>query len=169
MPSLSVRQARRLALARSGVLKPELTGLPGRAAGRGKRARSRCHAVIGRFGYLQLDSVAISGARSHSIVLGSRLAGLAADLGEQLLAPGEPLFEYWGHEASWLPLELYPYFEFRRREYRVHPWWGDILGEHAKLSQSILDRIKAEGPVRSIDLEGGRAFAVWGTSSRPGC
>ena len=101
--------------------------MPSRAAGRGKRARSRCHAVIDRFGYLQLDSVAISGARTHSIVLASRLEGFGADLGEDLLARGEPLFEYWGHEACWLPMALYPHFEFRRREYRVHPWWGDIL------------------------------------------
>ena len=162
MESISVRQARRLALIRSGVLKPELTGMPSRAAGRGKRARSRCHAVIDRFGYLQLDSVAISGARTHSIVLASRLDGFATDLGEDLLARGEPLFEYWGHEACWLPMALYPHFEFRRREYRVHPWWGDILGENAALATHILERIHQEGPLRSMDLDGERTFRVWG-------
>lgn len=162
MQSITVREARRLALVRSGILKPDLTDMPARAAGRGQRARTRCHAVIDRFGYLQLDSVAISGARTQSIVLASRLEGFAADLGEDLLAPGEPLFEYWGHEACWLPMGLYPYLEFRRREYRMHPWWGDVLGENAALANRILERIDKEGPLRSMDLEGERVFRVWG-------
>ncbi|NIW38208.1 MAG: winged helix-turn-helix domain-containing protein, partial [Gemmatimonadetes bacterium] len=121
MERLSARQARRLALARGGLLRPRHTGLPDRAAGRGLRARDRCHSVIDRFGYLQLDSVAVTGARTHSIVLASRLERFDADLGEELLQPGEPLFEYWGHEASWMPMELYPVFGFRRREHRIHP------------------------------------------------
>ena len=162
MEAVTIRQARRLALARSGILRPELTNMPARAAGRGKRARSRCHTVINRFGYLQLDSVAISGARTHSIVLASRLQGFAADLAENLLAPGEPLFEYWGHEACWLPMALYPHFGFRRREYRMHPWWGDVLGQNAALADRILERIDKEGPLRSKDLEGERVFRVWG-------
>ena len=160
-PALSIRQARRLALARAGLLQPTLTDLPSRAAGRGQRARSRCHAVIERFGYLQLDTVAIAGARTHSIVLASRLQSFQAELGEALLAPGEPLFEYWGHEACWLPLSLYPAFGFRRRDYRVHPWWGDVLTEHKVLAKEILRRLEAEGPLRSLDFEGTRSQHVW--------
>lgn len=52
--TIAVKAARRLALARAGLLKPEWTGLPTRAAGRGARARAAAHAVIGRFGYLLL-------------------------------------------------------------------------------------------------------------------
>lgn len=112
--------------------------------------------MIGRFGYLQLDTVSVAGARSHTIVLLSRLAGFPSRLGEELLQPGEPLFEYWGHEASWIPIELYPAFGFRREEYRVHPWWGDLLGEHRQLADDLLRRIEVEGPLRSLDLEGKR-------------
>lgn len=162
MTTITVRQARRLALARSGVLKPALTGMPNRAFHDEKRARRQCHAVINRFGYLQLDSVAISGARTHSIVLASRLEHFPTELGERLLSPGEPLFEYWGHEACWLPMALYPCFGFRRREYRIHRWWGDVLGENARLAQHIIERIQCEGPLRSKDLEGERIFRVWG-------
>ncbi len=162
LATLSPRQARRLALVRGGLLRPDLTGLPARAAGRGRRARQRCHAVIDRFGFLQLDSVAVCGARTHGIVLASRLASLSTDLVETLLAPGEPLFEYWGHEASWLPLSLYPVFGFRRHEYRVHPWWGDMLKTHHKLAREIMARVAAEGPLRSIDLDGERLDTTWG-------
>jgi len=152
--SLSLRMARRLALSRAGLLKPTWTGLPSRAAGNGARARKGAHAILGRFGYLQLDSVAVSGARSHALVLLSRLEGFDPALGEQLLAPGEPLFEYWGHEACWLPMDLYPTFGFRRRDYAHHPWWGDVLGENPKLADELLVRIREHGPVRSLDLEG---------------
>jgi uncharacterized protein len=157
---LTVREARRLALARAGLLRPERSGLPSRARGRGKRARAACHAVIGRFGYLQLDTVSVAGARSHSIVLLSRLEGLDGRLPEELLQPGEPLFEYWGHEASWLPLDLYPVFAFRRREFSAHPWWGDLVGQHPERSRELLRRIRHEGPLRSADFEG-RGGAGW--------
>ena len=82
-------------------------------------------------------------------------------LGEELLRPGEPLFEYWGHEASWIPIELYPAFEWRRREYRHHPWWGDLIGEHPEVARELMRRIRDEGPLRSIDLEGKGGSGWW--------
>jgi uncharacterized protein len=103
----------RLALCRAGHLKPEWTGFPKRATGLELRARKAAHRIIRRFGYLQLDTVSIAGARSHVIVLLSRLEGFDPEPAEALLPPREPLFEYWGHEASWIPIEFYPAFEFR--------------------------------------------------------
>lgn len=161
MEPLTTTEARRLALARAGLLNPAWTGLPARARGRGKRAREASCAVIRRFGYLQLDSVSVAGARSHALVLLSRLAGLDPALPEELLRPGAPLFEYWGHEASWLPLELYPVFAFRRREFRAHPWWGDLIGEHPQVARRLLERIHEEGPLRSTDLEGASRSGWW--------
>ena len=112
---LTVRDARRLALAQAGLLKPEWTGLPRSAGGRGLRARRALFALIKRFGYLQLDTVSIAGARSHAIVPLSRWPGIDRDLPEELLQPEAPIFEYWGHEASWIPIDLYPAFAFGAR------------------------------------------------------
>ncbi|MEM7481786.1 MAG: crosslink repair DNA glycosylase YcaQ family protein [Acidobacteriota bacterium] len=152
--TLTQRQARRLALLRAGLIKPSWSGMPARGARYGRAAALK---VIRRFGYLQLDTVSIAGARSHVLVLLSRLTGFDPALGERLLEPGEPLFEYWGHEASWLPLELYPAFEFRRRECARHPWWGDLIGKHQDVADGLIARIAAEGPLRSADFEeGGR-------------
>ena len=161
MDTLSVRAARRLALARAGLLNPEPTGLPRRARGRSPSAFAAAQAVIGRFGYLQLDTVSVAGARSHTIVLLSRLEGLDAAVGEELLRPGAPLFEYWGHEASWIPLSLYPAFEFRRREFRHHPWWGDLVGAHPKEAAELRRRIRDEGPLRSAEMEGRTGKGWW--------
>ena len=161
METISIKQARRLALIKAGLLKPELIGLPGKAAGSGKRARDGCHRIIGHFGYLQLDTVSVAGARTHAIVLASRLKGLNAAIVETLLKPECELFEYWGHEACWLPIQLYPYFEFRRKEFTVHPWWGPILHENKKLAHDLVKRIQMEGPLRSLDLEGASGQGWW--------
>jgi len=154
MVHLSQRQTRRLALARAGLLKPEWADLPGSVRGRGASARRAAHRVVRLFGYLQLDSIPVAGARTHAIVLLSRLRRFTPGLAERLLRPGEPLFEYWGHEACWLPIELYPIFAFRREEFRIHPWYGDVLGAHPKIARRLLERIRDEGPLRSKDLEG---------------
>ena len=129
-------------------MKPGWTGFPSSA---GKRPRAACYDVIRRFGYLQLDTVPIAGARSHSLVLLSRLPGLDPALPETLLRPRAPLFEYWGHEASWLPMELYSVFEFRRREMRKRsPWWGRVLQENRRKVTAIKARIRAEGALHPV-------------------
>ena len=161
METLDVTGARRLALARAGLLKPEWTGLPARARGRGAQARRAALAIIDRFGYLQLDTVSIAGARSHSLVLLSRLEGIDPKLPEDLLRPSEPLFEYWGHEASWIPMELYPAFGFRRRAFRKHPWWGDVLREHRDVARVVRQRVRDEGGLKSADFEGPGSRGWW--------
>jgi len=160
METLTIRKARRLALARAGLLKPEWTGMPRSARGRGPFARRACHEIVRRFGYLQLDSIGIAGARTQGLVLMSRLDGLDPSLVGDLLQPGEPLFEYLGHEACWQPLEDWPLFAFRRSELRDRPRWGVLVAEHRKLADEILGRIKDEGPLRSLDFESER----WGTN-----
>jgi len=161
METMKLSGIRRLALARAGLLKPAWTGFPQRAVGRTRRARAAAHHVIRRFGYLQLDTVSIAGARSHTIVLLSRLDGFDHELAEALLQPEEPLFEYWGHEASWIPIELYPVFEFRRKAFRRHPWWGDLVGQHPQIAENLRGRIRAEGPLRSLDMEGAGSRGWW--------
>ncbi|MEM7406830.1 MAG: crosslink repair DNA glycosylase YcaQ family protein [Pseudomonadota bacterium] len=161
LPTLDIRTARRLAILKAGLWRARQVGLPERGVGEGKRARRAALAVIDHFGYLQLDTVAVAGARTHAIVLASRLEGLRAGLAETLLRRGEPLFEYWGHEACWLPLSLYPLFSFRRREFARHPWWGDLINEHPRLARSLLDRARLDGPFRSVDLEGEHHPGWW--------
>ena len=153
---------RRLALARAGLLKPDWTAFP---SGAGREQRRACYAVIRRFGYLQLDTIPVAGARSHTLVLLSRLHGLDPELPESLLRPKAPLFEYWGHEASWLPMELYPVFEFRRREYRrVSPWWGPVLKDNRAKANAIRRRIRDEGPLRSTDFKDKSDRNDWGAT-----
>ena len=159
MESLSVNQIRRLALSRAGLLKPGWSGFP--VSGQGCMSHEMAHAVIDALGYLQLDTVSIAGARSHTIVLLSRLQNFSPRMGEELLRPGAPLFEYWGHEACWMPMSLYPAFAFRRHLFRKHPWWRGIITENSKVRAQLLRRMRTEGPLRSADMEGEGGGGWW--------
>ncbi|GAB4187985.1 MAG: winged helix-turn-helix domain-containing protein [Wenzhouxiangellaceae bacterium] len=161
MDQLSVPHARRLALYAAGLLKPEWQNLPRRAAGSGKRARDAALAIIRHFGYLQLDTVSIAGVRSHGLVLHSRLDGFDPMMAETLLQPDEPLFEYWGHEVCWLPMQLYPHFAFRRQDFASHPWWGDLINKHPRIAANLRQQIRDEGPLRSLDMEGQGGAGWW--------
>jgi uncharacterized protein YcaQ len=60
-----------------------------------------------------------------------------------------------------MQMDLYPYFAFRRRAFRVHPWWGDLLGEHPRMVDTIMRRVEQEGAFRSVDLEGSAGPGWW--------
>lgn len=158
MDSLSQKDVRRLALCRTGLLKPQYSGFPAAVVG---QMNDTGHALVDTLGYLQLDTVSVAGARSHAIVLLSRQAGLGSQVGEELLRAGGPLFEYWGHEASWMPLSLYPAFAFRRRWFRQHGWWRDTIAANPKVVARLRARLRAEGPLRSRDLEGSGGAGWW--------
>ncbi|MCA9756047.1 MAG: YcaQ family DNA glycosylase [Candidatus Eisenbacteria bacterium] len=161
MLELDTKRARRLALLAAGLLHPEWIGLEPKGSGKGRVARESALGFVRHFGYLQLDTVSVAGMRSHPMVLWSRHPKIDPALGEELLRPGTPLFEYWGHEACWLPMELYPYFQFRRDEFRDTKWWKDIQKRHRTTADEILARIRNDGPIRSQDLEGKGGGGWW--------
>jgi uncharacterized protein YcaQ len=105
--SLSIAEARRLALVAQGF---------GRTP-RGAIAHKQLQAQIERLGVLQVDSVNAL-VRSHYLPAFSRLGHYQAEHLDELAwgrARRRRLFEYWGHEASLLPLELYPLLRWRMR------------------------------------------------------
>ena len=105
--SLSLAEARRLALAAQGF---------GRTP-RGAVGHKHLQAQVERLGVLQIDSVNAL-VRSHYLPAFSRLGHYQAEHLDELAwgrARRRRLFEYWGHEASLLPLELYPLLRGRMR------------------------------------------------------
>ncbi|MFJ3481787.1 winged helix-turn-helix domain-containing protein [Pseudomonas sp. NPDC090202] len=105
---LSLKQARRVALAAQGFngRQPPATIKAGHVT-----------QLIERLGVVQIDSVNAL-VRSHYLPLFSRLGNYPQKLLDQA-AWGQgrqrKLFEYWGHEASLLPVELYPLMRWRMR------------------------------------------------------
>jgi len=102
---LSINQARRLALSAQGF-------------GKHPEAPPTLPAVkrmLQRLGVLQIDSVNAL-VRSHYLPLFSRLGDYSPATLDQLAwgrGRQRQLFEYWGHEASLLPLSLYPLLRWR--------------------------------------------------------
>lgn len=106
--TISLKQARRLALAAQGFNRKAISG-PVKAR--------HVTQLIERLGVVQIDSINAL-VRSHYLPLFSRLGNYPQDLLDQAAwsqGRQRALFEYWGHEASLLPMALYPLLRWRMR------------------------------------------------------
>src|SRR3954469_4552490 len=116
-------------------------------------------ATIRRLSAVQLDSITAVD-RAHRLTLGARLGAYPRDTVARLLGEGR-IFEYWAHEASLLPIELWPHF---RTVMQGGGHWGShdrALREHAELVEPVLARIREEGPLGSRDFEGQGGGGMW--------
>ncbi len=111
MPNLTTAQAGRILLAAQGLHRPRI------AAPSSRRA---VNAAAQRLQVLQLDSVNVL-ARSHYLPLFSRLGSYAtADLDALYSRGPRRLVEYWAHEASLVPPDLFPHL----RVWQRRTWMG---------------------------------------------
>jgi uncharacterized protein YcaQ len=122
---------------------------------RPKRAARKADVLdtIRRMGALQIDTIHVV-ARSPYLVLWSRLGDYQPRWLEELLAEGA-LFEYWAHEACFLPIEDYPFYRHRMLDAANLGW--KYAREWAAQNRMALDRVLAHvrehGQVRSADFE----------------
>src|SRR3954467_7995930 len=146
--AVSVSAVRRLVVARQGF------------ASRFRRSgEADVEATIRRLTAVQLDSITAV-ARAHRLTLAARVGAYPRDTVARLLGEGR-IFEYWAHEASLLPIELWPHF---RRVMDGGGHWGShdrALREHAELVEPVLARIREEGPLGSRDFEGQGGGGMW--------
>jgi uncharacterized protein YcaQ len=150
---LTPAAARALHLAAQGML-------------RTRRARARKSDVldaIRRMGMLQIDTISVV-ARSPYLVLWSRLGDYDPAWLEQLLAEAA-LFEYWAHEACFIPIEDYGLYRHRMIDAASLGWragssWARTRPDHV---EQVLAHIRASGPVRAADFErtDGQAGGWW--------
>ncbi|MEM6159812.1 winged helix-turn-helix domain-containing protein [Erwinia sp. P6884] len=143
LPQLSLKQARHLHLAAQGLLRP-----PAR-----KAQFADMLAALRQMSLLQIDTIHVV-ARSPYLVLFSRLGAYPQRWLEEALSAGE-LFEYWAHEACFIPTEDYPLLRHRMlnpqhlgwkyNEAWMHTWQAEIA--------ALLRHIELHGPVRSADFK----------------
>ena len=137
---LSSGQVRRIALAAQGFADPVPAGaVTGRAVRR----------LFDRVGLVQIDSVNVL-SRAHYLPLFSRMGAYDRDVLDRAAhyAPRR-LFEYWGHEASLIPVELQPALRWRMERAADDAWGGmvRIQRDRPELIRDVLEEVRATGPV----------------------
>ncbi|WP_036168437.1 winged helix-turn-helix domain-containing protein [Massilia sp. 9096] len=152
-PILTHNAARAMHLAAQGMLQTR----------RARATISDVLAAIRRMGVLQIDTISVV-ARSPYLVLWSRLGDYDPAWLEQLLAEGK-LFEYWAHEACFIPIEDYGLYRHRMVDAGSLGWkagssWARAQPGHV---EQVLEHIRANGPVRAADFErvDGKAGGWW--------
>jgi uncharacterized protein YcaQ len=141
MNQIPLAAVRLLQLAAQGLLKP-----PARPA-----EKPDVLDAIRRMGALQIDTIHVV-ARSPYLVLFSRLGDYDPAWLDQHLAEGR-LFEYWSHAACFLPIEDYPLYRHRMSRENQRYFSNEWSEKHHDTIETILARIRSDGPVRSADFE----------------
>ena len=141
MEHLSLRTARRIALAAQGFADPRPAGTPD---------RRHLRKVLSRNALLQMDSVNVF-ERAHYLPLFSRLGSYPKQLVDRAAYRDRELFEYWGHEASLLPVATHPLLRWRmaRAEALEEGWGGPlrVMRDQPEFVAQVLQRVHDEGPI----------------------
>lgn len=150
LPSLSAHEACALALRAQGFGDDHL--------------REPIH-ILDHLGCIQLDSVNVL-ARSHDLVPFARLGPTPPAAMHDAIYRQRRGFEYWGHAASWLPIEEYRFFLPRMAHLREQ--WPAERAASSGVYAEILARIRAEGPLGSVDFDESRpARGAWSDGDTP--
>ncbi|RQV04044.1 winged helix-turn-helix domain-containing protein [Burkholderia cenocepacia] len=142
MLTLSPASARALHLAAQGLLTPP----------RRKATKADVRDTIRRMAQLQIDTIHVV-ARSPYLVLFSRLGDFSPHWLDEHLAEAR-LFEYWSHEACFLPIEQFGLMRYKMLDPSGMGWkyaaeWHE---QNRPEIERLLARIRDEGPVRSADF-----------------
>ena len=153
--TISIEQARRLALHAQGLAVPPQPG-------------TTIADVVARIGCLQLDPVGVV-ARSPLLVLRARLSGGTHEIHERRLLRAayrdRDLFDYWCHEASICHIGDLPLHRWAMKTYldrlsdarRMVKSW---LEENAGFAEHTEAALLADGPLRARELED-RSDVAW--------
>ena len=149
MTELSSAEARRLALASLGfaVKKPSRAGL------------AHVRATAARLSAIQIDSVNVL-ARAHYLPTFSRYGPYPMSALDDLVHRKRELFEYWGHAACFLPIELYPLMRWRMNG-QIEGWAG-IDRKHRDFIEAVYREVAERGPIAAGEISiGGKATGSW--------
>jgi uncharacterized protein len=137
--------ARRIALAAQGLADPRPDGPVG---------TRQLRRTAERLAVLQIDSVNVL-SRAHYVPAFSRLGPYPkAELDRLCAGRRRGLFEYWAHEASFLPVRLHPHLRWRMHAAEEHAWGSmvRIQQERPHYVAEVLDRVREQGPLKASDL-----------------
>lgn len=141
--SLSLSEARRIALAAQGFDRPRPRNVDD------KRHYRR---ALGHVGVLQLDFVNVL-LPAHQLIIWSRLGPYDRSRFERFVYRSGEYTEQWAHEASIVRVSDWPLLGHRRR--RFEPWKHNPLNQlkdRDSYLERVLKQVRHEGPLTSNDL-----------------
>ena len=145
LDSLSIADARALALAAQGF---------DTARPKTKATQRHVDALISRLGVIQIDSVNVL-VRSQGLPLFSRLGNHNRNAIPKATEQ-QKLFEYWGHEAAHLPVEIHPLFRWKMEAARLGKakHWGltSFYDDNKAFVKRMLKHVEKNGPTTSREL-----------------
>jgi len=145
LDELTIVEARSLALAAQGFDKPR---------SKSKSSTADAVDVIKKLGVIQIDSVNVL-VRSQELPLFSRLGDHDRNAINKATAQSK-IFEYWGHEAAILPVEIQPLFRWKMNAARTGKikHWGltSFYADNKAFVKRILKHVEANGPVTAREL-----------------
>ena len=145
LDSLSIADARALALAAQGF---------DTARPKTKATQRHVDALISRLGVIQIDSVNVL-VRSQELPLFSRLGNHNRNAIPKATEQ-QKLFEYWGHEAAHLPVEIHPLFRWKMEAARLGKakHWGltSFYDDNKAFVKRMLKHVEKNGPTTSREL-----------------
>lgn len=164
-PTLDRESVVRLWLHRQGLATP-----------RGEAALSRAtfREHLERTGALQLDTINVV-ERAHYLTLWSRFGPFDQRRVDRWTWRDGVAYEYWGHEASILPISHLPLGRRRMRGFPPESWrkasWWQLYNASTGSRRRVLRRLREEGPLESTAFERRKGDQVdaerWGTMPMP--
>jgi uncharacterized protein YcaQ len=144
--ALSQAEARRVALTAQQLGKPRPTGTPN---------LGHLRRLLAALGAVQIDAVNVL-VRSHYLPFYGRLGPYPRELLDRLVYQRRAAFEYWGHAACVLPIELHPVLRWRMARHAADPAWQRTLArierERPGYPAAVEREIAERGPLAFTDL-----------------
>jgi hypothetical protein len=145
LDALSIADARALALAAQGFDTPRPAV---------KATQRHVNSLISRLGVIQIDSVNVL-VRSQELPLFSRLGNHDRNAIPKA-TESQKIFEYWGHEAAHLPVEIHPLFRWKMEAARLGKarHWGltSFYDDNKAFVKRMLKHVEANGPTTAREL-----------------
>ena len=141
--ALSAREARRLALAAQGFDRPRP---------RGRVDIRHLRRVIHQLGLLQIDYVNILVPAQYQVPF-SPLGPYDRVRLDDLVYRRREFTEHWAHEASIVPMTVWPLLRYRRLAHRVRPHGFErFLRRDPSYARRLVREIRARGPLTAAAL-----------------
>ena len=140
---ISLKEARRIALAAQGFDRPRPAV---------KVNANHIRGAIRRLGLIQIDYVNVL-TPAHYQVLFSRLGSYEKSIFDDLIYRRREFTEQWAHEASILPMEIWPLLRHRMETHRVRPWGFEaFVKKRSDYMEMVREMVRSRGPIGADEL-----------------